>query len=114
VDAAFFLLVAFCLAFVSLLVVVRMKSAGAPNRRVVLLIAELWAVFALWTGILWAAATKLGIEPEGGGTPRLETLWSRLAALGLGERMLLVVSLFLGIAVFVHLLWALPQAMRED
>lgn len=113
-DAAFLVLVAFTLAFVSLLVVARLKSEGATNRRVALLVLELWAVFALWIGVLWAAARKLGVEPRAGGSPRLETVWRKVAELGGTERILLVLSLLLGIAVFIHLLWALPRGKRED
>jgi len=113
VDAGFLVLVAITLAFVSLLVVARMKSAGAPNRRAALLLAELWVVFAIWLGVLWAAATKLGVEPGAGGPPEAKTLLRHVAALGGAERALLVLGLLLGIAVFIHLMWALPRAMRN-
>ncbi len=112
-DAGFLILIAVVLAFVSLLVVARMKSAGTSNRSVALLVAELWAVFALWIGVLWAAATKLGVEPGAGGVPDVRTLLRHAAGLSGVERVLLVLSLLLGIAVFIHLMWALPRAMRD-
>jgi len=111
-DAPFLILVGFCLAFVSLLIAARMGSAGLPTRRVVLLIAELWAAFAIWVGVLWAAATRVGLQTGAHGPLEATLLVRRAAEMGGPERILMALSLLLAIAVFMHLLWALHRGMR--
>lgn len=112
-DAAFLTLVAFSLAFVSLLIIARMRSLGAPSRRVAQLVAELWIVFALWVGVLWAVAMRIGSQSELGGTIGATDMGRNALGLRRPEQGLLAVSLLLGIAVFVHFVWALPRRMRD-
>jgi hypothetical protein len=104
---------AFALGFLSLLIVARLRSAGLPVRRVAWLVAELWAVFVLWLGVLWAAASRL--VPEGGlGSGRdLREFAARFSAMHAGSKALVLASLGLGMAVFVHFNWALRAAMAE-
>ncbi len=93
--------------------VARMRSSGVPKRRVLWFVIELWAVFILWGGVLWAIATRL--VPEGGlGSGRdLAEFGLRFAHLSMRDKLLTIASLVLGIAIFVHFLWAQRMAMQQ-
>jgi len=111
-DVAFIVVVAFALGLLSLMVVARLRSSGVSARRVAVLVGELWAVFALWIGVLWAASNRL--LPEGGiaGARDLREMVARFSALGIGEKVLILASLVLGLAVFVHFNLMLRAAMQ--
>jgi len=80
---------------------------------VVLLIAQLWAVFAIWIGVLWAAAKRVGLQPGAPGPTEVGMIVYRVAKLGGTERALLALSVGLAVALFVHLMWALHRGMRR-
>jgi hypothetical protein len=88
VDASFLAAVAAALGFASALITYRMRASGASGRRIAILIAELWAAFALWI----AAFVSLS---------GLRRTW----AAGM---------LTMSIIVVAHLLWSLRQAMRGE
>lgn len=75
-------------------------------------IAELWAVFVSWVGVLWAAATRVGLQPGARGPLEVKMLVRRAAELGGPERILMALSVCLAIAGLMHLLWALHRGMR--
>ena len=87
-DTSFLAAIAATLGFTSLLVAYRMRASGAPGRRIALLIAELWAAFALWIA---AFASR----------PGLGRAW-------------VVCMLAVSIVAVAHLLCSLRRAMRGD
>ncbi len=95
------------------MIVARLRSYGVSSRRVAVLVLELWAVFALWIGVLWAASVRV-VPPGGiGGGSDVHEALRRFSALGATEKALTVISVVLGLAVFAHFNWALRTAMQE-
>ncbi len=95
------------------MITARLRSNGVSPRRVGLIIGEMWLVFALWIGVLWAAAAQLA--PNGGVSgfsdfQEMARRFGHLAALG---RILTIASLAAGLGVFVHFLSALNRAMQS-
>ena len=113
-DLPFFFVVVFALGLVSVMMAARMRSAGVSKRRVLWLIIELWAIFLLWIGVLWATAVRL--VPEGGlGSSRdLAEFKMRFVHLSNRDKLLTIASLVLGLAIFVHFLWAQRLAMQQQ
>jgi hypothetical protein len=102
VDLPFLILVAFTLTFMSVLVAFRMQASGAATAEMVTVIAELWAVFAIWIAVL---ATVAG----GGGWSGFVRRFSGLSPAG---KALTVVALIVSVGLFVHLQWTVRRAMQ--
>lgn len=85
-DTSFLVAVAAALGFASMLIAHRMRASGASGRRIAILVAELWAAFALWIAA-FASLQDVG--------------WTWAAC-----------TLAASIVVVAHLLWSLRQAMR--
>ncbi len=103
VDLPFLILVAVTLVFVSLLTAYRMQASGATAPQMVTVIAELWAVFAIWIAVL---STVAGHE----GWTGFEQRWGSLSPAG---RVLAVVAILASIGLFVHLQWTLRRSMQD-
>jgi hypothetical protein len=102
VDLPFLIVIAVTLAFMSVLVAFRMHASGAATVEMVTVIAELWAVFAIWIAVL---ATVAG----GGGWSAFVRRFGGLSAAG---RALTVVAVVVSVGLFVHLQWTLRRAMQ--
>jgi hypothetical protein len=113
VDPSFVVVVALSLAMISLMLAIRLLNGGASTSHVARLIAELWLVFAIWIGVLWAVSRRLGTEAGIGGVSDLEAVGRRFGALPGGEKGLLVASVLLSLAIFLHLTLAVKHAASE-
>ncbi len=100
------------LGLVSVMIAARLRSYGVGKRRVAMLIVELWAVFVLWVGVLWAAASRLVPEGGLGSGADLAEFSRRFGEFSPADRVFTVASIVLGLALFVHFSWALRAAMR--
>ncbi len=102
VDLPFLILVAVTLAFMSVLVAFRMQASGATTPQMVTVIAELWAVFAIWIAVLSTVAGHQG--------------WSgfvqRYGALSPAAKALAVIAIVVSIGLFVHLQRTLRRSMQ--
>ena len=101
VDLPFLIVVAVTLAFLSLLVALRMQASGATAAQLTTVIAELWAVFATWIAVLSVVTGRGG--------------WSgfvrRFVGLSPAGKALTGAALACSLALFVHLQWTLRRAM---
>ena len=101
-DTSFLVLVAISLGFMSLLVGIRLRVAGAAPVQIVTAIAEMWAVFATWIALL-TIATRNG---QG-----YEAAWSWFVTLSPGGKALTGTACVFSLAIFVHLQWRLRREL---
>ena len=101
-DTSFLILVAISLGFISLLVGIRLRMAGASSLQMVTAIAELWAVFTIWIAV-FTVATRSG--------PGYETARSWFAALSPGGKALTLAACVFSTGIFVHLQWRLRREL---
>jgi hypothetical protein len=102
-DIPFLIVVAVSLALMSVLIAFRMNSVGATTAQIVTVIAEVWAVFAIWIAVL-----SVTVGWQGGGA-----FVARFGAMSAGGKAAVVVALLVSIGLFLHLQRTLRQAMRR-
>ncbi len=106
-------LVAFTLVYVSVLLRIRLGSAGADRRTIVLVIAELWLTFAVIIGVFALLQRLVGPVPRQESIAgELGTQLARVHKLAPGQRALIYGGFALAIGLFISLLWSLRAAQR--
>ena len=102
VDLPFLILVTVSLALMSVLIAFRMNWAGATTVQIVTVVAEVWAVFAIWIAVL-----SVAVGWQGGGA-----FVQRFGAMSAAGKAEVVVAVVASVALFAHLQWTLRRAMR--
>lgn len=101
------------LAFLSLLIRMRMQGFGRPSRAIWAAVAELWLTFAATAAVLWAASRLLGEPVTDGAMGELTDIGRRFAALDARTKAWVVAGGVLAVVLFVRLVALLRRYMEE-
>lgn len=104
---------AFPLAYVSLLLYIRLSSHQVPLKRIIRLLAEVWGTFALIFVIFALASQHLGAVPRSSIVKELSAQLEYVRALPLNHQIYLSVALALALALFGHIIWSLQREQRQ-
>ena len=107
-------LTAFPLAYVSLLLYIRLSSQRVPNKRIWRLLGEVWGIFALIFVIFALVSRRLGTVPHSSITKELGAQLELVRALPLGHQLFVGAAMLLALGLFGHLLWSLQRLQRHD
>jgi hypothetical protein len=100
------------LAFLSLLIRMRMRGSGRPPREVWAAIGELWLTFAAITTVLWAGSRMLGAARGGDAVGEFTDIGRRFAALDSHGKAWVLVGGALALLLFVRLVALLRRYME--
>jgi len=106
-------LVAFVLAYVSMLLVIRLGSLGASRGQIAGIVSEVWLMFALIIGAFVLLRQFIGPVPQNGFPGEIITLFARLNRLPAWQRLFIYGGLAAAIALFIHFLWLFRALQRE-
>jgi hypothetical protein len=107
-------LTAVALLFVSLLLYIRLGSAGVPTGRVAAMLVELWLTFAAIVGLFAMASRTLGAVPRSTVPGEWGAGWAQVRALPPGQQVLLLVLLLAAVGLLGHLFWSMNHLTRAD
>jgi len=107
------ILVAFVLAYVSLLLVIRLGSLGVGRGRIIGIVIEVWLTFAVIIGVFILLQQLIGPVPESGFPGEIAAQLARLQRLPLGQRLLIYGGVIAAVVLFAHVLWSFRAAQRE-
>ena len=92
------------------MIIARMVASGAPARRVVLTIVELWLALTLWMLAFRSISAAIGTPVAGSEAGEVRDLASRFASLRDPSRLWVVAGLIVSVGIVVHLMWCLRRA----
>jgi hypothetical protein len=104
VDTSFLVVVAAALGLVSLMIAVRLGASGVGSRRIVLMIAEVWVVVAVWIAFFRWLSVAMGTPAAAGGVIELSELPARFEHLSAASRAGAMVGLAVCIGLIAHLM----------
>ena len=104
---------AISLAFLSLLIRMRMQGFGRPARAIWAAVGELWLTFGAIAAVLWAASRLLGEPGADGAMGELTDIGRRFAALDAHLKAWVVAGGVLAVVLFVRLVALLRRCMEE-
>jgi hypothetical protein len=108
------ILVAFVLAYVSLLLVVRLGSLGVSRGQIVGIVIEVWLTFALIIGVFALLQQFIGPVPQSGFPGEIVAQLAQLNRLPGWQRLLIYGGLVAAVILFAHFLWSFRAAQRES
>jgi len=107
-----FILVAFVLAYVSMLLVIRLGSLGVSSGQIAGIVSEVWITFALIIGVFVLLRQFIGLAPQSGFPGELIRQFALLNRLPVWQRLLIYGGLAAAVALFVHFLWLFRALQR--
>ena len=102
-DAAFLVVIAIALLFLSAMIVARMAASGAPARRIAVPVLELWLALVIWILVFKSVSGAIGTPISGGEAGELRDLASRLSALHSAARLWALLGIVASVALVAHL-----------
>lgn len=102
------------LAFVSWLLRIQLGSLGVPDRRILLLLIELWLSFSLIIALFVYAGAIIGpITRQLRVSDEYQRWWGQIHALNGHQQGLLLVLLALALVILLHFIWTLGNTRRQ-
>ena len=101
------------LAFLSLLIRMRMRGFGRPSRAIWAAVGELWLTFGAIAAVLWSASRLLGEPAAGDAVSELSDIGARFGALDARAKVWVVVGGAFAVLLFVRLVALLRRYMEE-
>jgi len=114
VDAAFLVVIAVSLCFLSGMIAARMAASGVRPRQIALPIIELWLTLLVWFLVFKAVSTSVGAPAGGSAGGEVADLVSRLSDLSSPDRLWVMAGLAASVGLVAHLIWSLRRILCRD